>query len=157
MAAWANDTLVGGFGKDTMEGGTGDDVLEGGYSADLLAGGSGGDRFVFRLLDPFRTSPDTGIGEGERDVILDFGDDGDRIDLSGYRPQGVDSTPAPLLFLGEEPFRAAEGLQVRTVFEEERTILQLARSGSAAEAPAVPLAEIELAGIHQLGAGDFLA
>lgn len=156
LGGGGQDTLLGGGAADTLLGGGGADRLEGGYGADRLAGGAGADRFVFRPLDPFQTSPDTGVGPGERDVILDFVAGEDHVDLSAYRRPGADGILAPLIFLGEEPFRAVDGVQVRTVFEEERTILQFARSGSPASVPTAPLGEIELAGIQHLGASDVL-
>ncbi len=75
-----NDTIIGGSGDDVIEGGSGrdriqgnsgDDRLDGNADNDRLAGGSGADVFEF------------GRGGG-RDIIEDFEDDVDRIELFGF-------------------------------------------------------------------------
>ena len=66
-----DDRLYGGKGNDTLEGGPGDDQLMGGPDDDRLDGGEGGDAFFF-------TS-----GSGD-DVILDFGNGMDQIDLTAF-------------------------------------------------------------------------
>ncbi len=71
-----NDYLFGSDGNDALIGFGGNDTLEGGAGADYLAGGSGADVFVF----------DDGFGE---DVIADFQDGVDRMDVSGLA--GVNS------------------------------------------------------------------
>jgi serralysin len=63
------DTLNGGAGDDRMAGQDGADVLNGGLGNDRLTGGLDADLFVF----------DTG---SQRDVITDFADGLDRIDIS---------------------------------------------------------------------------
>lgn len=144
----------GGGGDDVLIGGTGDDVLIGGYGVDLLIGGPGADRFAFRFYDPFRTAPDTGVGEGNRDIILDFGP-GDVIDLSGYKALGG-NVPEPV-FLGTDPFRATGGLQVRYEVVDGRTVVQFhAPRGGAPDVPTAPTGEIELIGAYALTATDFI-
>lgn len=154
-----NDTLEGGGGADTLIGGDGNDVLMGGYGADLMAGGLGADLFVFQPHDPFRSSPDTGVGEGQRDMILDFGQGDDVIDLSRYRALGG-TDPAPV-FLGTEEFTETAALQVRyDILEDGRTVVQFVRGRIAppdgeAGLPAAPTGEIMLMGQHHLTADDF--
>nr|WP_323782148.1 matrixin family metalloprotease [Amylibacter sp.] len=65
------DRLFGGAGHDKLIGGAGKDRLSGDGGKDKLEGGNGADVFVF--------APDFG-----RDTILDFEDDKDSIDLSGF-------------------------------------------------------------------------
>lgn len=72
-----NDTLVGGAGNDQLEGGSGDDVLDGGTGRDTLTGGTGADVFVF----------DWG---GKADVITDFEDGIDLLDLSGRMATNIE-------------------------------------------------------------------
>jgi ELWxxDGT repeat protein len=64
------DILNGGSGNDILLGGTGRDTLDGGSGKDTLTGGADADRFVF-------------TGRFGQDVISDFRDGRDIIDLSG--------------------------------------------------------------------------
>jgi Ca2+-binding RTX toxin-like protein len=66
------DRLLGGFGADGLWGGAGADRLNGGAGADRLTGGDGADVFVLAR------------GTGS-DVITDFRDGIDRIDIDGAR------------------------------------------------------------------------
>ena len=72
-----DDVLEGGAGDDTLYGGEGDDVLDGGADNDRLVGGPGSDVFVFHA------------GDGE-DVIADFSDGEDRMDLTSFALSGFD-------------------------------------------------------------------
>ena len=65
------DTLEGGAGDDVIFGGGGNDVLIAGADADTLEGGSGRDIFAFE------------VGDTVGDIIVDFTQGSDRIDLSG--------------------------------------------------------------------------
>ena len=70
------DRLDGGAGNDTVEGGAGDDTILGGAGADKLTGGAGADTFrIEKATDTAKTAL-------TRDVILDFVQGTDRIDLS---------------------------------------------------------------------------
>jgi len=62
------DVLIGGDGDDRLHGQSGSDVLDGGAGDDRLTGGGGRDTFVFR--------------DGT-DVVLDFTDNVDSIQLDG--------------------------------------------------------------------------
>lgn len=66
-----DDRLYGGKGNDTLEGGPGDDQFIGGPDDDRLDGGDGDDAFLF--------TP----GGGD-DVILDFGNGMDQVDLTAF-------------------------------------------------------------------------
>ena len=68
--AW-NNRLSGGSGNDRLSGRGANDVLEGGAGADRLNGGAGDDVFRF------------GFGHGD-DIIIDFTDGDDLIDLSAF-------------------------------------------------------------------------
>lgn len=154
-----NDTIDGGRGIDRLCGGAGNDRLRGEEGADRLTGGAGADTFVYVSDIPFGDI-ETGVGAGARDVILDFCQGVDRIDLRGYA-----NTFAPdqeSVFLGEAGFGASLGLQVRTVVEDGRTIVQLAAvfgnppPDFPVPTPSGPNGEIELAGEYQLTAADFI-
>ncbi|MFK7752630.1 MAG: calcium-binding protein [Sedimentitalea sp.] len=66
-----NDVLFGGRGNDRVEGGTGNDRLTDGLGADQLTGGSGFDIFIF-------------VQDGTLDIITDYEDGMDRIDLTDF-------------------------------------------------------------------------
>lgn len=85
-------------GDDLIWGGDGEDWISGGHGADWLWGGDGADKFVMGShipINPTYHTPYshvlyTGIGSGARDVIFDFQQGTDLIDLSllmtlGYR------------------------------------------------------------------------
>jgi len=71
-----DDELWGFGGNDYLSGGGEDDYLVGGAGADSLSGDTGADRFVFKALS------DSGITRSTRDIIQDFEDGIDKIDLS---------------------------------------------------------------------------
>ncbi|PTM95015.1 M10 family metallopeptidase [Mycoplana dimorpha] len=73
-----SDRLTGNSGANRLSGGAGNDVLDGGKGNDTLGGGSGADHFVF------------GPGYG-KDVITDFTDGSDRVDLRSYHFTSVAS------------------------------------------------------------------
>ncbi len=71
-----NDTLVGSGGANSLSGGDGNDHLDGRGGKDILTGGEGADVFIFRNVA--HSSP----GVADRDVITDFTQGEDMIDLS---------------------------------------------------------------------------
>ena len=84
-----HDTLYGGpgGGDDRLDGGPGDDRLYGGQGRDRLAGAAGDDRLVGGPgADVFVVGP----GEGE-DIVTDFTDGEDRIDLTAFGLAGIDA------------------------------------------------------------------
>jgi hypothetical protein len=122
----AGDDLLRGGGGDHLDDGTGSDTLVGGVGRDTMFGGAGPDLFVFgRGLEPFTSSfaIDTGVGPGNRDLIVDFHDGEDRLDLHGYRNPFPDPGGEPLpVFLGTDPFKASTGLQLRYEIEDGQTV-----------------------------------
>ncbi len=71
-----DDNLFGQIGDDTLKGGDGNDILDGGVGNDVLIGGEGEDTFVFQ--------------HSGSDVIEDFEDGVDLLDLSGFGFANVD-------------------------------------------------------------------
>jgi hypothetical protein len=103
------------------------------------------------------------VGPGERDLVLDFQQGEDKLDLGGYanlfaRP----GTPSEPVFLGADPFEAGFAPQVRFQVEDGRTVVQATAplgnppAGVEPGVPAGPSAEIELVGEHHLEARDFI-
>jgi hypothetical protein len=93
-----NDTLVGGASLDVLHGGAGRDALWGG-----TIGGSGDgsfDRFVFTAL------ADSGKTKATRDIIMDFEDGVDQIDL--FRIDAMTT------FAGDQPFSYINGNSATT-------------------------------------------
>lgn len=130
-----NDTIEGGGGRDTIDGGTGDDRLVGGAGVDALTGGPGADRFVFAPTGATGLPPDTGQGEGNRDVVTDFRPGEDLLDLSGY---------------------PRDDLNVRWEYDAagDRTIVTYEDPRGAAFFPDL---QIELAGVRDLSLSDIIA
>ena len=80
-----NDALYGGAHQDRLYGNDGDDWLLGGTGNDLLDGGAGSDRLWGQAgTDTFRYQT-----SGGTDVIKDFEDDTDTLDLSAWGFSGV--------------------------------------------------------------------
>lgn len=163
-----DDLIDGAAGDDTILGGTGDDTLIGSYGADALLGGPGNDTFLFAPPGPFfRDRADTGRGEGARDLVLDFRQGEDVLDLSGYRDPSsiIPHPPGPLpeaVFLGMGAFAATHTLQIRfDILDDDRTVVQFVVPlpprvpPSEPTLPTAPTGEIELAGRHWLTVTDF--
>jgi len=159
--------LVGG--DDTLRGGDGDDWLSGGHGADVLVGGNGADVFSFGTRIPPNTlgeSPDifaldSGVGPGARDVIRDFAQGEDKIDLSPlltlkYRSLDVNEAYE---FIGDAAFSGTRA-EVRYTVEGDRTVVQLDGaaflSGAVTGVDGVPDAEIVLRGVYALTGDDFI-
>ena len=68
---YGHDLLQGNVGNDILAGGFGNDTLDGGVGNDRIRGGAGADTFVFR-------------SGSDHDVILDFQDDIDTIQLLDF-------------------------------------------------------------------------
>ena len=94
------DTLVGGGGRDLLRGGGGNDRLDGGNGVDTLIGGAGADTFVI----------------GRRDganVIRDFEDDVDRIDLRDFGFASRSKAMDQARFVdGDVEFRMSDGTKL---------------------------------------------
>lgn len=92
-----NDNLFGYGANDTLIGGAGQDMLFGGAGMDRLIGGTEADRFFYEAVT------DSGLTDLTRDVIMDFQDGVDTIDLSN-----IDTNPNngitndPFAFIGTD-------------------------------------------------------
>jgi Ca2+-binding RTX toxin-like protein len=165
------DTLQGEGGDDVIYGDAGNDVIYGGFGRDVVAGGPGADRFVFGTVVLYAPSTpgtfasavvDTGLGEAGRDVILDFTQGEDKIDLSTINFfQRRPPTDIPFAFIGADKFHAIHDRpEVRYEIQGDRTIIQL--DGTALQYPfnqqpdGKADAEIVLIGAIKLTATDFV-
>jgi Ca2+-binding RTX toxin-like protein len=136
-----DDTLDGWDGEDTLAAGRGDDQLQGGFGIDVLVGGRGADTFAFGAVVGSRGGslyyePDTGVGEGARDIVRDFEQGLDKIDLKRINfvsdsvgPPGSPVIPGSDLkfeFTGTDAF-TGDGDQPQARFEMVggRTVIQL--------------------------------
>lgn len=97
-----NDTLSGGAGNDTIHGGAGEDVIIGGTGADVLYGGAGADIFVF-------ANGDMGGTADTRDMIADFEQGLDLIDLGGFDINPATAAIDVFTFIGSGNFTGQAG------------------------------------------------
>jgi Ca2+-binding RTX toxin-like protein len=141
------DTVRGGGGNDLLDGGEGDDLLEGGVGADTLQGGAGADRFAFGGLDARARMP---VYDTRGDVVADFEDGVDRLDLSAFarRLPGVATD-----VLADAGFTDPTHLQVRSVLAGADTRVEIHLPGSGSLGVD---AVITLLGQHHLTAADVL-
>lgn len=160
-----NDTLIGGDyayersgrGDDYLNGGRGNDLLDGGGGVDTLVGGAGADTFRFGVAGDIVPVSGTGTGAGNRDVVMDFQQGVDVLDLSNFENWVSPAyTPAASVFLGENPaFGQSTGLQVGYRIEGGHTIVQFIGANLPGSPWPAPSGEIELAGVFHLTAQDF--
>ncbi len=103
-----NDVLWGGAANDILFGESGNDRLIGGLGRDILTGGSGNDVFRFDSVD------DSPPSSSQRDVIEDFGNGADLIDLRRIDANETQPGNQAFVFIGSAPFSDVAG-QLRYV------------------------------------------
>src|SRR6056297_3305002 len=138
---------IGSAVSDQFRGGNGGDMLYGNAGADIMSGGTTAqrDRFIY-----FRDT-DTGVGEGNRDVITDFQSGTDRIEISRIDANIVLGGPRQdFIFIADTAFSNTAG-ELRYEQTGTETILQADRNGDG-----VSDWEIELTGTVTLQSGDFV-
>jgi Ca2+-binding RTX toxin-like protein len=146
-----DDALAGGSGNDWMEGGTGQDVLTGGLGADIVRGGLGADIFDWNSVSESRP------GYVNRDVVVDFEQGLDRLDMRGIdavQTGGLyamfDLVNEAFDFVGRAAFGGEAGeLRYQTSFGT--TLVQVDVNGDRAAD-----LEFEIAGLFSLTAADFM-
>jgi Ca2+-binding RTX toxin-like protein len=97
------DRLNGGAGDDQLFGRGGNDTLIGGLGADTLRGGGGKD--IFR----FESAEDSGTGEDQQDIIVDFQRGFDKIDLSAIDADKTTEDNQEFTFVGDAAFSSKAG------------------------------------------------
>lgn len=125
---------------DTLIGNSENNILNGRHGADTLTGGAGAD--VFKYNHPNSTGSDSGINAGSRDLITDFVNGIDKIDLSDYA--------GTFTFIGKSAFTGITN-QVDYAQVAGDTIISLDTDGNRA-----PDMQIELVGLHTMTANDFV-
>lgn len=142
-AGAGDDWVDGAFGSDLVRGGAGDDDddVRGGPGRDFLFGGAGRDVFDFDLAG------DSPPGEGFRDAVGDFAPGTDRLDFASIPTGGAGQVA--FRFVDTAGFTAAG--QVREAVVDGRTVVQ-----GNTDADRAPEFEVELAGVIDLAAGDFV-
>ena len=139
-----NDRLAGNNGADTLDGGAGNDQLIGGAGADRLTGGAGADTFIYRALNQSTVAAP--------DIITDFTEGVDRINLSGIDANTANSSDQAFSFIGTAGAFTAVG-QVRYFVDGAGDTVILGNSDSN---PATAEFSIKLLGSHVLSASDFI-
>ena len=140
-----SDRLYGRAGNDVMFGQDGADAFFGGLGADTMTGGGDDrrDRFIyFNMVE-------SGVGAGNRDVVTDFTPGEDRIEISRFDADLTRGFRQEFTFVGDAPLTGAGQLGYR--HEGGNTIVQADVTGDA-----VPDFEIQLTGVMDLEASDFL-
>ncbi len=145
------DTLDGGSGEDLLKGGNGADVLIGGLGRDIMVGGNGPDTFVFNATDE---SAATALNA---DVIKDFTQGKDKIDLSAIDASTVLATDDTFVFNGTVRAGTSDEGEVFYVKKNnpgtanDKTLVLIDTDGDKA-----PEMIIQLDGLYDLTQDDFI-
>lgn len=143
-----NDVLMGDAGNDRIFGGAGPDTIYGGAGRDVMTGGTEADTYVYGAVSESRRG-------GLRDVITDFADAADKIDLSDIDAKKGVTADDDFTFIGAARFHERKG---------ELHFVKLDRVGTANDVTLVQgdingdgKADIEIAlsGLHTLTGANF--
>ena len=132
----AANQLLGLSGSDTIDGGAGKDGIMGGLDGDLLTGGNGADLFVYASRKESRPIVP--------DVIIDFGNGADRIDLG-------DVVKGKLKFIGESAYTAVN--QVALAQIDAGVVVRVNLDTDVADEMQILLAGTTIA---EIAKGDFI-
>lgn len=137
-----NDKLNGGGGVDNITGNGGSDQITGGGGQDTLSGGGADDIFVYTAVS------DSQDGGNKRDIIVDFVQLSDVIDLSAIDAiaGGIDNI---FNFIGSAAFSGAAG-ELRYSQQAGSTLISADVDGGGADF------QISLTGLFDLTIADFV-
>jgi Ca2+-binding RTX toxin-like protein len=143
--------LDGRVGDDTLYGELGDDILIGGPGTDVMLGGRGADRFDFRHVD------ETGLGEGNRDVIGDFSTVYDILHFGLMDADSTRSGNQAFAFIGTAEFSGIAGeLRYRSDVPPEGSSSPITIVSGDVDGDGVADFEVQLYGSLTLTAADFI-
>lgn len=141
-----NDRLTGNSAANVINGGLGADTITGGTGVDTLTGGAGNDIFDFNAVN------ETGNTATTRDVITDFQQGQDRIDLSTIDASSSLGGNNAFLFRGAiAAFGTAADGEIRYAQENDMTVIYADTDNDSA-----PEFQIALNGLYTLTAADFV-
>jgi Ca2+-binding RTX toxin-like protein/subtilisin-like proprotein convertase family protein len=141
-----NDRLTGSTGANVIKGGSGDDVITGGRGADVLWGGEGSDTFDFNAVN------ESGIATNSRDVIMDFQQGQDRIDLGTIDASSAQSGNNSFVFRGESSaFGTSSSGEIRYMHQDGLTVIY-----GDTDRDTAPEFQIALNGTYNLTSADFI-
>ncbi len=139
-----NDLLLGGAEDDRLSGDNGNDRLIGGAGRDFLTGGNGNDRFIFLDIG------DSGITGAARDLIRDFQQGNDKIDVRAIDAVLSSAGDDAFAFIGTTAFSNTSG-ELRFRQTATLTLVDLDQDGDG-----ISDMSIRLDGVINLTADDFV-
>ena len=117
------DMLFGYGGDDTLSGGASFDALVGGAGRDLLTGGAEADSFVFAAR------ADSGATSATRDLITDFEDVRDVIDLALIDANTTTAANDAFRFIGSHAAFTAHAGELRAVYSATGEVVEADTNG----------------------------
>lgn len=146
IGSTASNLLDGNGGNDTIDGGSGNDTLIGGAGTDTMTDGDGSD--VYRFL----SVTESGVGAGVRDILTDFTQGFDVIDLSPIDSNLLTAGNQAFDFISTGAFTGTGNGEVRYFQSGGNTIVQVDRQG---DSNLTAEMEIQITGLVNLVATDF--
>src|SRR5262249_13829155 len=144
------DVITGDAGANALNGGGGSDVITGGLGRDTLTGGADRDMFDFNAAN------ETPVGAGLRDVITDFQQGLDHIDVSTIAANPTRARDQSFKSSGRKAF-SARGAELHSQpFAQPGTANDITVVRGDINGEKVADFEIEISGLVKLAASDFL-
>jgi hypothetical protein len=143
-----NDRLMGDSGNDRIFGGTGLDTIFGGAGRDVMTGGSDADTFIYGATSE---SP-RGAG---RDVITDFAEGNDSIDLGGIDAKKGGAADDTFTFIGAAKFHQKKGELHFVTVDRAGTANDITLVQGDTNGDGKADIEIQLNGLHTLTVANF--